>query len=375
MKKITILALHLGYGGIENAVATLANTLSSKYDVEILSVYRLYKEPVYELNENVKVRYISNIKPNKKEMMYYLKKKNYSMFFKGLAQSVKTGYVKYIKTIFEIRKISSDVIITTRDVHNYLVSKFAKKDIRKIAWEHSHHNGNKKYINKLVNSCKGMNNLVLVSNELAEFYKGYLGNKVLFIPNSIDSKHRDYSRLTEKSIIAVGRLAKEKGFDDLLKLYKKVSLKYPEWKLNIIGDGMQKDYLLDLSKELKLGDKVVFHGFQNKDYINNMLKESSIYVMTSHTESFGIVLIEAMGYGLPCLSYTSAQGANEIIKDNETGYLINDRNEEEMINKICLLIEDEKLRKKLGKNAKEESKNYSGEVILDKWSKLLNKRK
>lgn len=375
MKKVTILTLHLGYGGIENAVATLANTLSSKYEVEILSVYRLYKEPVYELNENIRVRYISNIKPNKKEMIYYLNKKNYSMFFKGLAQSIKTGYVKYIKTIFEIRKISSDVIITTRDVHNYLVSKFAKKNIRKIAWEHSHHNDNKKYISRLVNSCKGMNNLVLVSNELAEFYKEYLGNKVIFIPNSIDSKHKDYSKLTEKNLIAVGRLAKEKGFDDLLRLYKKVSLKYPEWKLNIIGDGMQKDYLLDLSKELKLGDKVVFHGFQNKDYINNMLKESSIYIMTSHTESFGIVLIEAMSYGIPCLSYTSAQGANEIIKDNETGYLINNRNEEEMINKICLLIEDEKLRKKMGKNAKEESENYSGEVILDKWSKLLNKRK
>ena len=70
MKKVTILALHLGYGGIENAVTTLANTLSSKYEVEILSVYRLYNEPVYYLNENVKVRYVSSIKPNKKEMMY-----------------------------------------------------------------------------------------------------------------------------------------------------------------------------------------------------------------------------------------------------------------------------------------------------------------
>lgn len=375
MKKITILALHLGYGGIENAVATLANTLSSKYEVEILSVYRLYNDPVYELNKNVKVRYISNIKPNKKEMLYYLKKKNFSMFFKGIGQSIQTGYVKYLKTIFEIRKLDSDIIITTRDIHNYLVSHFARDDIKKIAWEHSHHNDNKKYINKLVRSCKNMDNLVLVSNSLSEFYKTYLGNKVLFIPNCVDSNCKDYSKLNEKNLIAVGRLAKEKGFDDLLKLYKKVSLKYPDWKLNIIGDGMQKDYLLDLAKELKLGEKVVFHGFQNKDYINNMLKESSIYVMTSHTESFGIVLIEAMSYGIPCLSYTSAQGANEIIKNNETGYLIEHRSEEEMISKISLLIEDEKLRKTLGKNAKEESKNYSSDVILEKWSKLINKRK
>ena len=374
MKKVTILALHLGYGGIENAVTTLANTLSSKYEVEILSVYRLYNEPVYYLNENVKVRYISSIKPNKKEMMYYLKKKNFSMFFKGLSQSIKTGYVKYIKTIFEIRKLKSDIIITTRDIHNSLVSHFGPKETKKIAWEHSHHNNNKKYINKIVKSCKNLDNLVLVSNELAEFYKKYLGDKVLFIPNCIDIEHKDVSKLTEKNLIAIGRLSKEKGFDDLLKLYKKVSNKYPNWKLNIIGDGMQKNTLLELAKELKLGEKVVFHGFQNKDYINSVLKDSSIYLMTSHTESFGIVLLEAMSYGIPCLSYTSAQGANEIIKDKETGFLIENRNEDEMIEKIESLINDEKLRKKLGKNAKEESKNYSKEVILEKWDNLIKRK-
>lgn len=374
MKKVTILALHLGYGGIENAVTTLANTLSSKYDVEILSVYRLYNEPAYSLNENVKVRYISNIKPNKKEMTYYLKKRNFNMFFKGLSLSIKTGYIKYIKTIFEVRKIKSDVIITTRDVHNFLVSYFVPSGIKKIAWEHSHHNNNKRYINKIVNSCKKMDNLVLVSNELAEFYKQYLGKKVLFIPNCVDVDHKDVSKLTEKNLIAVGRLSKEKGFDDLLKLHKKISSKYPDWKLNIIGDGMQKNYLLDLAKELKLGEKVVFHGFQNKDYINSMLKESSIYLMTSHTECFPIVLLEAMSYGIPCLSYTSAQGANEIIKNEETGFLIENRNEDEMIEKIEILINDDKLRKKMGKNAKEESKNYSSSIILDKWDKLINRK-
>ena len=137
---------------------------------------------------------------------------------------------------------------------------------------------------------------------------------------------------------------------------------------------MQKNNLLDLAKELKLGEKVVFHGFQNKDYINSMLKESSVYLMTSHTECFPIVLLEAMSYGIPCLSYTSAQGANEIIKDKETGFLIKKRCEEEMIEKIELLIKDEKLRKKLGKNAREESKNYSKDVILEKWDNLIKRK-
>lgn len=375
MKKVTILALHLGYGGIENAIVTLANTLVSKYNVEILSVYRLYNEPVYKLDERVKVSYISNIKPNKKEMMYYLKKKNFSMFLKGIGQSIKTGFVKYIKTPDVLRKINTDVIVSTRTVHNFLISKFVSNDIKKIAWEHNHHNNKKKYINSLVKSCKNIDNLVLVSNELSEFYKGYLGSKVVYIPNCLDKMPSKLSKLDSKNLVAIGRLSKEKGFDDLLKLFKKISIKHPDWKLNIIGDGMEKNNLLDLAKELKLGDKVVFHGYQNKDYINNILLESSIYVMTSHTESFGLVLIEAMSYGVPCISYTSAQGANEIISDGETGYLIKNRSEDEMIEKIELLIENEKLRNKLGKNARLRSKNYSNEVILDKWSKIINKRK
>ena len=375
MKKITILALHLGYGGIENAIATLANTLSSKYKVEILSVYRLYNEPVYELNDSIKVRYISNIKPNKKEMKYYLSKKNFKMFFKGLKQSFLTGYVKYIKTVIELLKVDSDVIISTRTLHNFLISKFTKKNIKKIAWEHNHHNNNNKYIRDLVKSCKKIDYFVLVSEELTEFYKKYLNDKVIYIPNAIDKIINKSSNLDETNLISIGRLSKEKGFDDLLRLFKKISNKYPSWKLNIIGDGMEKNHLLDLCKDLKLGDKVIFHGYQNKDYINNMLQNSSIYLMTSHTESFGIVLIEAMNCGVPCIAYSSAQGANEIIKDGKTGFLIQNRDENEMIKKTELLIKDEKTRKKMGKNAKAESKKYSSEVILEKWSKIINKRK
>lgn len=375
MKKVTILALHLGYGGIENAVATLANLLCEKYEVEILSVYRLYNEPVFDIDERVKIRYISNIKPNKKEMKFYLEKKNFKMFFKGIGKSLETGFVKYIKTASALRKLDCDVIISTRTVHNMLVSKFAPKKIRKIAWEHNHHNNNKKYINSLVKSCNGVNNLVLVSNELTKFYGNYLGKKVVYIPNCLDKLPNKLSKLDSENLISVGRLSKEKGFDDLLRLFKTLSIKHPNWKLNIVGDGMERGNLLELAEELKLGDKVIFHGYQNKEYINELLLNSSIYVMTSHTESFGLVLIEAMSYGIPCLSYTSAQGANEIIENEKSGYLIENRDSSEMVSKIDLLITDEKLRKKIGKEARCRAKDFSGEVVLEKWSKLINKRK
>jgi N-acetylglucosaminyldiphosphoundecaprenol N-acetyl-beta-D-mannosaminyltransferase len=372
MKKITFLVLHLGYGGIENAIATLANLLSKDYDVEIISTYKLYSEPVFKINDKVKITYLmEQIKPNKKELDYYRKNKNYFMFIKECFKSIKVLYLRRKLMIDAIKKLDTDVIISTRILHNNWVSKYADKDCKKIAWEHNHHNNDQKYINNLVKSCKNMDYLVLVSKELQEFYQSYLGKKAIYIPNCLDSTPKKTSKLDMTNIISVGRLSKEKGFDDLLRLFKKLTIKYPEWHLNIIGDGMERNNLLDLAKELKLDDKVIFRGYQNKESINELLCDSSIYVMTSHTESFGLVLIEAMSAGVPCLAYTSAQGANEIISNGVDGYLIKDRNEDEMIEKISELINDSKLRNKLGLNAKEKAKEFSKEKIVKIWENIL----
>lgn len=372
MKKITILALHLGYGGVENAIVTLANLLSTKYEVEIISTYKLYSEPAFKINDEVSVRYLlEDIKPNKKEMSYYWKNKNYKMVFKESFKSIKVLHLRKKLMIDAIKNLDTDVVISTRTFHNKLVSKYGSDDYKKIGWEHNHHNNDKKYINDLVDSCSNLDNLVLVSNDLTNFYKQYLGNKAVWIPNCLDKVPNKLSKLDSMNLVAVGRLAHEKGFDDLLKLFKKISLKYPKCILNIIGDGMERNKLLDLAKELKLGDKVVFHGYQDKDYIGNILSDSSVYVMTSHTESFGLVLIEAMAYGIPCVAYDCAQGANEIITDGVDGYLIKDRNEDEMLSKISDLLDDDVLRKKMGKNARAKSKDYSGEEVLSKWLKLI----
>ena len=320
MKKITILLSHLGYGGISNEVACLANNLANLYDVEILSVYRLYNEPVYELKDNVKISYISDIKPNKTEMRHYLKNKNFKMYFKGLAHRITGIFIRYIKTPIVLKKTKQDILITTNTLYNYLSGKFVSSNVKKIAWEHVHHNDNKKYIKKLVKSVKNVDYLVCVSEELKNHYEKLMPGKVFYIPNAIDNIPNKLSKLDSNNITSVGKISKEKGFDDLLRLFKKITLKYPDWKLNVIGDGLYKNELLDLAKELKLGDKVIFHGYQDKEYIKEVMLNTSIYVMTSLSEAFGISLLEAMSYGIPCVSYTSAQGANYLIDDKVNGF-------------------------------------------------------
>ena len=102
-----------------------------------------------------------------------------------------------------------------------------------------------------------------------------------------------------------------------------------------------------------------------------MLDESSIYLMTSFTESFGIVLIEAMSHGVPCIAYDSAEGAREIINSGENGYLIKNRNIDAMLMKLEDLIKNEDERIRVGKQARESVKKYDSKIVSEEWITLI----
>ena len=96
--------------------------------------------------------------------------------------------------------------------------------------------------------------------------------------------------------------------------------------------------------------------------------------MTSLTESFGIVLLEAMSHGIPCIAFSSAEGAREIITSGKNGYLIKNRNYSAMIQKIEDLMTKEDIRKEMGKEARESTLQYTKEVVQEDWYRLLEKK-
>lgn len=375
MKKISILSLHLGYGGIEKSVVTLANSLCCKYEVEIATCYRLYDKCVFDLDSRVKVKYLNkDLKPNHEALKKAVKSKNIFKMIKEFSFALKVLYKRKKSIVNYIANKKCDVIISTRDIFNYWLCAYGREGVLKIGWEHNHFHEDYKYATNVINSAKGLDYLVLVSLELQKFYARKLNNSkctCVYIPNSIESIPTKWASLTKKSFVSVGRLSPEKGYLDLLKLYKLIKKKYPDWKLNIIGDGPERENLEKYIKDNNLEDNVILHGFQGKDYIDNVLHNSSIYLMTSYTESFGIVLIEAMSHGVPCVAFDSAEGAREIINSGENGYLIKNRNFNAMLMKISSLIDKDEERKKLGKMARESVKKYSSDVVVKEWFTLI----
>lgn len=376
MKKITIISLHLGYGGIEKCISNLANSLCNNYEIEIVSTYKLFDKPVFKMDERVKIKYLmTDLKPNKKELKEALKKFKLITFIKELKKAKKILKLKKELMIKYIKNCHSDIIISTRDIHNLWLSKYGNSSCLKIGWEHNYHNNNQKYINKIIKSVYGLDYFVLVSKNLKEFYDGKTGScKCVYIPNSISYIPKIKSKLDGSSIISVGRLEEEKGYSDLIDVFNLVHKKYPAWKLNIIGDGSLKEELQRKINKLSLNKNIILHGFQDSKYIEKKLLNSSIYVMSSLTESFGLVLIEASSFGLPCIAFSSASGACEIIKDNWDGYLINDRDKEKMAKRIINLIKNPERRIIMGDNAYKKSINYKASNIKDEWINLFEKK-
>lgn len=372
MKKITILALHLGYGGIEKCISSLANTLCKNYQVNVISTYKLYEKPSFPIDDRVKITYlIPDLSPSKNEFIDSVKHLRFIKVFQLGITNLKVLYLKKKKMIEAIKNCDSDVIISTRDIHNDWLGKYGNQNILKIGWEHNHHNNDKKYINKIIKSVSKLDYFVLVSKELEEFYRQKVKCKTVYIPNTLDYYPKKVSDLEEKRIISVGRLSEEKGYLDLIDVFSLVHQVYPDWKLDIIGDGNQKENIQKKIEEYGLKDSIILHGFQNKEYINQLLQKSSIYVMCSYTESFGIVLLEAFSFGIPCVAFDSARGATEIISNNWDGYLIKDRNKEIMAKKVCELISNPNRRIIMGANGIKKANQYSMDEIRKYWLQII----
>ena len=190
------------------------------------------------------------------------------------------------------------------------------------------------------------------------------------MPNPVSFKCDTPSGLDEKRVVSVGRLDHMKNFPSLVNVFKKVNVKHPDWILEIYGDGPEMSAIQEQIAHYGLQNVVLMKGFT--DNIQNAMTQSSIFAFPSLSEGMPMSLLEAMECGLPVVSYDCPHGPREIITDGSDGYLIPVNDENMMADRICRLIEDEELRKKMGQAAKIKAQSYQIESIIDRWMNLFN---
>ena len=183
---------------------------------------------------------------------------------------------------------------------------------------------------------------------------------VCVIPNVVHINETDnYSDCSEKRIVFVGRFTKQKDFDSLLRIWSIVYSRHQDWTLHIYTDG-----------EIHAPGVHVFKPVAN---IMEKYSNSSMLLLTSLFEPFGLVLPEAMGCGLPVVAFDCPYGPADIISDGVDGFLIKNRDVNEFANRVCQLIEDRELRVRMGQAAVKSAQHYRADLIMPKWKELFER--
>lgn len=372
MKRITIYVLSLNYGGAEKAITDIANILSKNNKVIIKSIYKLNDKPFFTLNDNIKIEYLTSLKPNKEEFKKALSNFDILKTFKEGIKALKILYQKKVSIIEALKFETSDIIITTRKEHNYYSGKYASKKIIKIGQEHNDFYEFKN-INKVIKGAKNLDYFMPSSKYLATKYKKLLQKfpvKVVYIPLCIE-EHITKNIIKENQIIAVGRLEKIKGFSDLIDVFKIVHKSSPETKLIIAGSGSEQSKLQSIVEDNNLKDNVVFKGVMAKDQLLKEYEKSMLLVCTSFSESFGLVAIEAGNCKTGTIAFDSANGLKEILE--KTGILIKNRDKNLMAKTIINLLENPEKCLELGNKTKEEVSKYYTKSVTSNWDEFLKK--
>ena len=204
--------------------------------------------------------------------------------------------------------------------------------------------------------------------ERLEEYCDLPDNYFISIPNPNTYENIEIIPHKEPILLFVGRLDnRSKKLFTLIDIWYRLCKLYPQWKLIIVGDGPDKDVLINKAKDISY---IVFKGYQDpREYY----EKASIFCMTSIFEGFPMCLTEAMQFGCVPIAFDSFSAVYDIIKPGETGELVKSFDKKEYVGKLIHLIDDETYRKKLSKNAFQYVKRYDIANILPKWIELIEK--
>lgn len=375
MKIVYYLPALYGAGGLERIITFKANYLAEHWkgsEIYILTSEQMGRSFHYKLSEKVKhldldvlfdwpfnQSYISKL--FKYPYRYWLFKK------------------RFTKTLMDLRP---DITISTLRRELNFISSIHDGSIKIGEFHVIRHSygvgseGNEKAIIGLLKKywaktflkhLQSLSKVVVLTHEEKKFWPEL--SNICVIPNPIAISSNQLSTCSQKHIMAAGRYSDEKGFDLLIESWSIVSKRHPDWKLHIYGEGDLKEKFTKLIDELQLNNNCLLHHTVSN--IADKYCMSSIFVLSSRYEGFGLVLAEAMSCGIPCVSFDCPHGPSDIIKDYEDGLLVEKENIKELADKICYLIENENVRIKMGHKARENVKRFLPENVMPQWKNLF----
>ncbi|OXA77455.1 hypothetical protein B0A58_05660 [Flavobacterium branchiophilum NBRC 15030 = ATCC 35035] len=359
MKIAYIVPSILDEGGVARILSIKTHYLIThlQYEIAILSQIESHETPFYTFHPDIEwVTIPFNKKAIKSIFVYYKYLNNWLVNYNpdlivvcdnGLKSFLLPFLVKYPKPLlYEVHSTVSVDNLNGKKISHRIYNYFKNK------YKHF-----------------GINQFSKVVLETPSAINDWKCSNATVIANPIWFSSAQKSELKNPLVIAVGRHVYEKGFDQLLSIWSQLIPKYPTWKLAIYGNESSDMDLKKRAKDLQIDNNVIFYNAVKN--IQDAYINAAIFAMTSRFEAFGMVLIEAMECGLPCIAYNCPNGPKEIIQHQINGFLVQNSNEVSYLEFLEQLMVDESLRIKMGKESAKLAKKYELDQIMYQWHELF----
>ncbi|MBQ6285182.1 MAG: glycosyltransferase [Bacilli bacterium] len=352
MKKIIFITNYFGNGGAATVMKTLIENLPiNEYDISLIS----FLDDDNKYNIPVNTKYIN------------------------LTNSMKLNTLQKIKAIFKLRKIlrknkntvviSFEYFINMRAIiancflHNKLIVS-ERNDPSRI-------DNTKRILRNFL--YKFANVLVCQTDDAKNYFSKKIQKKTIVIPNPIRTQLPSrYIGKRNNKIVTFCRVEKQKNLYMMLDAFKIFLKKFPQYSLEIYGDGSEKNGIIEYSKKIHISNKVFFKGFK-KD-LHNEIVDCAMFISTSDFEGISNSMLEAMAIGLPTIcTDCPCGGAKMAIKNGVNGLLSPVGDCEQFAQKMIYLVSDEKLMDTLSKNSVKIKEEYSPSKIFKKWVQVIEK--
>ncbi len=347
--RIAFVCEELYGGGAERFTVTIANYFSLKKEDTIFVITGEKKEGEYELSENVIRKCLLQ-----KGQYLFLDAYQIHVMAKKSEFDVLIGIGVYANLCVSIANIfmKTKVIISERNAPKQDYLSWKTKILRKLLYWNA-------------------DGYVFQSNGAKDFYSAKIQKKSIVIHNPVRKNLPIKSGVCNHEIVAIGRLKPQKNYPLLIRAFKEVHDKHPDYVLRIFGQGLEEEKLRSLVKELSIKDAVVFEGFCLN--VHEKIVDSDIFVMSSDFEGMPNSLMEAMAMGFPVVcTDCPAGGPSELIENGKNGLLVPVGNERALAERINYLIENEKEKYVLAREAQLLQENHGEKKIFELWKQYID---
>ncbi|WP_129022234.1 glycosyltransferase [Edaphocola flava] len=358
------------HGGIERVMALKANYIAALpgMEVHIVTTEQQGHQPCFELDSRIQLHDLS---------INYDRSKSYFSF-----SNIKKAFGHYRKLKHTFKVLQPDVVIVCNYAFDFFFMPFLYSRAAKVKEFHSSRYFEqqarqntksflRKILYKLTDYIEGKYDAIIALNKDEKQY--YNANNVVVIPNPIAIP--DQLPVVHKKTwaIAAGRIAPVKGFQYLIEAWGKVHQVLPGWELHIYGDSYldTQQKLASQVQQAGLDDVVLFKGVASD--MTSIFPEYSMYVMSSETECFPMVLLESLAVGLPIVSFDSPNGPRNIIVNKEDGLLAIYKNIDDLAEKIIFLAQNPQIGAQMGQKARENVQRFELGRVMDLWLNLFDR--